>query len=148
MIKIRKAEKHEAAVIAEFNSAMALETESKTLDVETVTLAIEDVFDDPAKGFYIVAEMDGFIAGCLMITYEWSDWRRGWWWWVQSVYVKQDFRGRGVYPAMYSFIKTEAKAAGAFGIRLYVETNNTNAQKVYERLGMERSHYYMYHDEL
>ncbi|QQS32235.1 MAG: GNAT family N-acetyltransferase [Acidobacteriota bacterium] len=148
-MKVRLAEKTDARHFVDFNCAMAMETENKQLDRDTVTRAVEDVFDDPQKGFYIVAEDGDEVLGGLMITYEWSDWRGGWWWWIQSVFIVPEARGRKIYTQLYDFVKERARESGdVYGIRLYVDLDNENAQRVYEKLGMERSHYYMYEESL
>ncbi len=129
----------------EFNKAMALETEGKRLDTDIVRTAVESIFEDKAKGFYVVAEEDGELAGSLLVTYEWCDWRNAWWWWVQSVYIRPEARGKRIYSQLYDFVKANAVEAGnVYGIRLYVENENTHAQRVYERLGMQQSPYIMY----
>ena len=144
-MKIRLAEKTETAALVEFNQAMALETEGKRLDTQTLQSGVAAVFDDEKKGFYVVAEEDAKIVGGLMVTFEWSDWRNGWFWWIQSVYILPDFRGRGIYRRLYDFVKESARARGnVCGFRLYVEKENTGAQKVYEKLGMEETYYLMY----
>lgn len=148
-MKIRLAKREDAHNFVEFNSAMALETEGKTLDHTTVETAVFAIVDDPAKGFYIVAEEDEKIIGGLLITYEWSDWRNAWWWWIQSVFLEPEARGKRVYSQLYDFVKAEANQAGnVYGIRLYVETENAHAQRVYEKVGMERSPYLMYSETL
>lgn len=135
--------------MVEFNQAMALETEGKTLDSQILTSGVESVFHDDKKGFYVVAEDEGKIAGGLMITFEWSDWRDGWFWWIQSVYILPEYRGRRIYSLLYQFVKDEANKQGdVCGFRLYVEKENTRAQKVYEKLGMEETHYLMYEEML
>ena len=96
-MKIRLAQQTEVPDLVEFNQAMALETEGKHLDNEVLRSGVEAVFADEKKGFYVVAESENKIVGGLMITYEWSDWRNRWFWWIQSVYILPDFRGRGVY---------------------------------------------------
>ena len=106
-------------------------------------------FDDERKGFYVVAEQENKIIGGLMITFEWSDWRDSWFWWIQSVYILPEGRGRKIYSRLYDFVKEKAAEAGdVCGIRLYVENENTHAQKVYEKVGMEASHYLMYEEML
>ena len=146
-MKIRIAEKKDAPDLVEFNQAMALETEGKRLDSDILRNGVEAVFDDEKKGFYVVAEEDDKIVGGLMITFEWSDWRNAWFWWIQSVYILPAFRGRSIYRLLYEYVKTEAeKSKNVCGFRLYVEKENVNAQKVYEKLGMERSHYLMYEE--
>ncbi len=148
-MNIRLAEKSDASALVEFNQAMAMETEGKELDSDTITKGVEAVFDDEKKGFYVVAEENGEIVGGLMITFEWSDWRNRWFWWIQSVYIVPEFRGRSIYRLLYEFVKTEAeKSQNVCGFRLYVEKENVNAQKVYEKLGMESSHYLMYEEAI
>ena len=148
-MNIRLARREDSRYFVEFNSAMALETEGKSLDQRTVDAAVKAVFDDPNKGFYVVAEEDGVVVGGLMVTYEWSDWRNAWWWWIQSVFLRPEARGKRVYSQLNDFVKSQAKVAGnVYGIRLYVETENAHAQRVYEKVGMERSNYIMYHEML
>ncbi len=144
-MKIRIAEANDAASLVEFNQAMALETEGKSLDAETLKSGVEAVFADEKKGFYVVAESENRIVGGLMITFEWSDWRNKWFWWIQSVYILPDFRGRSIYRLLYEFVKEKAAERGdVCGFRLYVERENVNAQKVYEKMEMNSSHYLMY----
>lgn len=146
-MNIRIAKTEDAASLVEFNQAMALETEGKQLDSNVLKNGVESIFHDERKGFYVVAEEDGKIAGGLMVTFEWSDWRNNWFWWIQSVYILPDFRGRRIYSLLYEFVKNKAKEQGnVCGFRLYVEKENENAQKVYEKLGMESSHYLMYEE--
>lgn len=148
-MNIRRAEKTDVPALAEFNQAMALETEGERLDSNTLKSGVESVFDDEKKGFYVVAEEDGVIVGGLMITFEWSDWRNRWFWWIQSVYILPDHRGRGIYRRLYGFVKSEAEASkDVCGFRLYVERENINAQKVYEKIGMKSSHYLMYEETI
>ena len=147
-MNIRLANKADSDALVEFNQAMALETEGKTLDPGKITNGVAAVFADEKKGFYVVAEADGPIVGGLMVTYEWSDWRNAWFWWIQSVYIRPEARGQGLYRRMYDFVKLRASDAGnVCGFRLYVETENANAQSVYDAVGMERSHYVMYEEE-
>jgi GNAT superfamily N-acetyltransferase len=146
-MNIRLAEKDDAPALVEFNQAMALETEGKRLDADILRSGVEAIFGDEKKGFYVVAENEDEIIGGLMVTFEWSDWRNGWFWWIQSVYIVPDFRGRGIYRLLYEFVKRRADASSdACGFRLYVERENTHARKVYEKLGMEESHYLMYEE--
>jgi GNAT superfamily N-acetyltransferase len=144
-MSIRMAESKDAAALIEFNQAMALETEGRRLDPQTLKSGVEAVFQDAKKGFYIVAESDEKIVGGLMITFEWSDWRGEWFWWIQSVYILPERRGQGIYRKLYDFVKEKAQAQGdVYGFRLYVETENIRARQVYEKLGMGASHYLMY----
>ena len=144
---IRIANFEDAASLIEFNQAMALETEGKQLNAQILKSGVEAVFQDENKGFNVVAESSGVIAGGLMITLEWSDWRGRWFWWIQSVYILPGFRGQGIYRRLYDFVKEKArKRADVCGFRLYVETENQRAQRVYEKLGMQKSHYLMFEE--
>ncbi|RMH33122.1 MAG: GNAT family N-acetyltransferase [Acidobacteria bacterium] len=148
-IKIRLAEENDASALVNFNQAMAMETEGKSLSTETLTKGVKAVFQDANKGFYVVAEDEGKVVGCLMITFEWSDWRNGWFWWIQSVYVMPEYRGKGVYRQLYEFVKEKAKKTGSIcGFRLYVDRENKIAQQVYKKLGMEESNYIMFEESL
>ena len=147
-LKIRLAERGDIAAIAEWNLAMAWETEQKRLDPEVLLRGVTAVLDEPRRGFYLIAELDGKAAGCLLVTYEWSDWRNGDFWWFQSVYVTPEARRNGVFRAMYAEVAQRAKQAGAVGLRLYVETENLRAQRTYRELGMEQCHYFMYEQML
>ena len=139
---IRAAAPRDAAVVVDFQLRMARETEGLELDRDTVTRGVAAVFADPAKGSYWIAAQGGRIVGCLLTTFEWSDWRDGTVLWVQSVYVTPEERGRGVYRALYEHLKHRVENdPGLKGIRLYVDRRNAAAQRVYERLGMTREHY-------
>jgi len=147
-MQIRLASSTDKDALVAFNQAMAHETEGKTLDPGKITPGVAAVFDDEKKGFYVVAEQDERIVGGLMVTYEWSDWRNAWFWWIQSVYILPEARGTKLYSRMYEFVKARAAEAGnVCGFRLYVETENTHAQKVYAAVGMSQSHYLMYEEE-
>lgn len=146
-LKIRLADGDEIDALVEFNQAMALETEGKVLDENILRQGVAAVVADSLKGFYVVAESEGTIAGGLLVTFEWSDWRNAWFWWIQSVYIRPGFRGRRIYAEMYDFVKLRAADDGAVcGFRLYVERDNMRARNVYERLGMSESHYVMYEE--
>jgi GNAT superfamily N-acetyltransferase len=146
-ITIRIATRDDITHIAQWNSAMAWETERKTLEPAVIKRGVTAVFDEPRRGFYLVAERAGEPAGCLLITYEWSDWRAGDFWWIQSVYVAESARREGVFRQLYEDAKQRAKQSSAVGLRLYVETENERAQRTYAGLGMERCHYFMYEAE-
>ncbi len=138
----REARRGDAAAIIDFQLAMARETEDIELDREVLTRGVEAVFADATRGRYFIAERGGRIAGSLMITYEWSDWRNGLVWWIQSVYVIPEMRGMGIYAGLYRHIQSMVKDdASIRGIRLYVDRRNTRAQEVYTRLGMNGEHY-------
>jgi len=142
---IRFATPADAPVIARFNALIASETEQITLDQDRLLKGVEALLRDPAKGFYVLAERDHVVVGQTMITYEWSDWRNGVFWWIQSVYVDKDARGTGVFKALFDHIHALAKAKpDVCGLRLYVERNNARAKQTYEGLAMHRSHYDMY----
>ncbi|HET7561930.1 MAG TPA: GNAT family N-acetyltransferase [Rhodanobacteraceae bacterium] len=142
-VTIRTATNNDVQFLVSCNAAMALETEHKTLDRDVLERGTRAVFDDPRRGFYLVAEHAGEPAGCLLITYEWSDWRNGDWWWFQSVYVTPEQRRHGVFRALYAEVEQRARVAGAIGVRLYVERDNARAQQTYCALGMEEEHYKM-----
>jgi GNAT superfamily N-acetyltransferase len=120
---------------------MALETEQLTLDRRTLDAGVRAALADESKAVYFLAEIDGRVVGQLMITHEWSDWRNGPLWWIQSVYVHADHRRRGVFRALYAYARAEAKHAGAVGLRLYVEESNHVGQATYRSLGMSMTHY-------
>ena len=138
---IRAARAADAEVIAEYNVAMAWETEGLRLDPATVRAGVKAAIGDEGKGIYYVAERAGKVVGQLMITHEWSDWRNADMWWVQSVYVHPDFRKGGVFKALFAHAEKEARAKGVSVIRLYVHSDNQAAQGCYQRLGMSLGHY-------
>lgn len=146
-IIVREADIKDSSAIANFNIAMAWETEEKKLDKKTITAGVTSLFNKPELGFYLVAETKGDVVASLMITKEWSDWRNGLFWWIQSVYVKPDYRRQGVYRALYQRVLELANNdPEVCGCRLYVEKENLNAQKTYKALGMEETHYKMYEE--
>jgi ribosomal protein S18 acetylase RimI-like enzyme len=128
------------------NLTMALETEAIQLDATTVRLGVLAVLEGRAPGAFWVAERDGQVVGQLLITYEWSDWRNRPIWWIQSVHVDAGARRQGVFRALYAFVRRQAEAAGAGGLRLYVDTRNARAQAVYRSLGMNGDHYRVFED--
>ena len=144
MISIRKAIPKDAPAIIDFQQKMAWETERITLKQDIITKGVHAVFGNPSHGQYYIAEWDGVVVASLLITFEWSDWRNADVWWFQSVYVLPAFRRKNVFRSMYSFVKNEAEKPGVAALRLYVESNNTKAQKTYEALGMNSEHYKMY----
>ncbi len=132
-------------IIAKNNRATAKETENIELDEQTSLLGVSAVFNNPSRGFYLLAESDGVIVGQLMITYEWSDWRNGLFWWIQSVFVDPAWREKGVFSSLYGYLKEKAEEdPEVCGLRLYVFEKNDKAQKVYADLGMERPGYELY----
>jgi GNAT superfamily N-acetyltransferase len=144
-VSIRRARPSDHATLVEYNRRMAWETEQKRLDDQVLSQGVAAVLADPAKGFYLVAERNGEVVGQLMITSEWSDWRNGFFWWIQSVYVREDARRHGVFRRLYHEIERIAKESGDIvGIRLYVERDNVRAQKTYADLGMKEEAYCIY----
>ena len=141
LLSVRSATPDDASIIADFNIRMAMETEALALDQSIIFPGVRAVFDDPSRGRYFVAESGKQVVGCLMITHEWSDWRNGDIWWIQSVYVRPDFRRRGVFSALYRHAANAARAAKAVGVRLYMEEENSTAQATYQKLGMKLTHY-------
>ncbi len=124
---------------------MAREIEDTELDYNRLLAGTRAVFEDAGKGFFVVAERESRVVGQLMITFEWSDWRNGLFWWIQSVYVEPASRGQGVYSALHQWVMEQAAAArDVCGIRLYVDKSNHNAQRTYRRLGMTPAVYDMY----
>ena len=148
-LHIRPARADDAALLARWAQAMALETENKILPDADVRPGIARGIADPSLARYFVAERDGLPAGTLMLTFEWSDWRNGLWWWIQSVYVPPEFRRQGIYRALHAHVRAMAEAdAGVCGIRLYVEKDNRNARSTYEALGMQDAHYRIYEQDI
>ena len=147
-ITIRRADIADLETLVGFNSAMARETEDKGLCLETLRRGIGTMLEDASLGFYLVAEVGGTPVAQLMVTTEWSDWRNAYFFWLQSLYVKPDYRRRGVFRRLYESVERQARESGnVCGIRLYVERTNTRAQEAYVNLGMAHSHYDMYEVE-
>jgi GNAT superfamily N-acetyltransferase len=143
--KVRPATATDAASITRFQQQMAKETEGITLDADTVGKGVSAVFEDPSRGIYYVLEVEGQVIASLLITYEWSEWRNGQVWWIQSVYVERDFRGQGIFKQLYAYIQSLATSdENICGIRLYVDNTNAAAQKVYQSIGMNGDHYKVY----
>jgi GNAT superfamily N-acetyltransferase len=144
-IDVRDATRDDVEFLADCNMAMAKESEQKLLARHVLTRGIVAVFDHPERGFYLVAERGGRRVGSLLITHEWSDWRNGGWWWIQSVYVEPDARRAGVFTTLYREVNARARhSEGVIGLRLYVEKENTRAQSTYAALGMEPAYYSLY----
>jgi len=144
-IAVRPATLDDAEFVARGNAEMALETENLTLDMERLRAGVRAVFETPWRGFYLIAELEGTRAGQMMITYEWSDWRNGVFWWIQSVYTVPEMRRRGVFRALYAHAESLAHKDGTVcGLRLYVASNNQAAQETYLRCGMRATVYRMF----
>ena len=148
-IVIRLAVERDAPTIANFMQRMSLETENISLDAATVLEGVKTALNCSQHGFYVVAEVSNDIVGCLMITTEWSDWRNGLQWWIQSVYVAIEHRRRGIYNAMHAFVKDLALQDGnVVGLRLYVERDNERAKAIYRKLGMKQTKYLVFEEPL
>ncbi len=144
-ICIRPATREDSAVITDFNALLAEETEGRSLDRELLRRGVSRLLEDPTKGRYYLAHDNGVVVGQLMITFEWSDWRCGTFWWIQSVYVKREARGAGIFRRLYDFVHDEARRRGdVVGFRLYVDRHNEAAQATYLRLGMTKSEYELF----
>ncbi len=142
---VREATSKDIPSLLDFQLKMALETENITLEISELTMGVQCLFKDPAKGRYYVAEENNEVIGCLMTTYEWSDWRNGTVLWIQSVYVPKENRGKGVYKEMYNHIKQFVEDIPDLkGIRLYVDKSNNAAQQVYRNLAMDGEHYQVF----
>ena len=146
-IQIRLATKNDVDTVVKFNAALAQETERKQLEPSVLQQGVKAVLDNPAHGFYLIAEdvLSGECVGQLLVTYEWSDWRNGVFWWLQSVYVQQSWRRQGIFQRLYSYVMEEARNRKTVaGIRLYVEKENQLAQRVYEKAGLLSAGYHVY----
>ena len=141
-IQVRSALPSDCEAIVEFTLQLAAETEDKTLDRERLSRGVAALLNEPAKGRYFVAEIDGTLVGQIMHTREWSDWRNGMLWWLQSVYVAPECRGRGVFRRLFEYVSAQAQAdEGVVGLRLYIDQRNSRARQVYRRCGLEPAGY-------
>jgi GNAT superfamily N-acetyltransferase len=144
-VKYRDANMRDLLPIVDFQVTMARETEGIDLDVHICMRGVEAVFEDRSLGRYVIAEVDGKVVGSLLLTYEWSDWRNGVVWWIQSVYVQPEHRRKGIYAGLYKHVQRVAAVNEIVkGIRLYVDRRNTDAQEVYRKLGMDGEHYQVF----
>ena len=143
-LHIRRATPADEDVVVAYNAALAWESEHKRLDDAVLRAGVRAALADPHKGFYVLAERAGGVVGQTGVTFEWSDWRNGWYWWVQSVFVRADARRQGVFSALYRHIEGLALADPAvIGIRLYVEKENARAQETYRALGLTEEDYFL-----
>ena len=144
---VRLAEDKDVQTLAQFNISLAWETERKRLELPVVTRGLRTLLKNPHHGFYTVAETAGDVVGCVMVTYEWSDWRCGLFWWIQSVYVKPELRRQKVFSTLYDFLKEKAsRESNVCGFRLYVEGANHTAQNTYGQVGMGETSYKVYEE--
>ena len=146
--RIRLATAADLDTVVAFNKAIASETEDKTLDSAVITLGVRQALADPDRARYFLVEVDGQVVGQTMLTTEWSDWRNGYFWWIQSVYVAPDHRGHGLFRALYEHVRNLAKQAeGVCGLRLYVYRDNRQALDIYKKLGMDVTDYLLCEEE-
>lgn len=144
---IRPALAQDADELAQFNINMARETEGIELRPEVIGAGVRAMIENPQRGFYLVVELDNGIQASLMVTNEWSDWRNGNFWWIQSVYVRPEYRRQGLYRELYARVKELAEQEpGVCGFRLYVERDNRAAQETYQALGMQETEYRIYEE--
>lgn len=141
MITVREARREDLEFLVQGNARMAQETEGRALNPIMLTAGVKAVLEDPAKGRYFIGEIDGAVAGMLMVTWEWSDWRNGRFWWVQSVYVRPECRRRGVFRALYGHVRELCRGSGGVGLRLYVERENETGKATYRAVGMSAAGY-------
>jgi GNAT superfamily N-acetyltransferase len=144
---VRPATLGDLETVVRYNAAIARETESKELDLDTLQKGVAAALRKPDECRYFLAEIDGRIVGQAAITFEWSDWRNGRFWWLQSVYVEAEYRRQGVFTAIFNYIRALAHAdAEACGLRLYVEEQNTRAHQTYRHMGLEPTGYVVLED--
>ncbi|MFM8355626.1 MAG: GNAT family N-acetyltransferase [Gammaproteobacteria bacterium] len=148
IVNVQAARTTDLDLLVDYNLAMARESEDRGLDPLRLRGGVERLLRQPQDGFCLVARVDDEPVGSLMVTYEWSDWRNGRFWWIQSVYVCPAYRRQGVYSAMHAKVRELARSDGhSCGIRLYVERDNTGAMATYQALGMVETHYRLYEEE-
>jgi ribosomal protein S18 acetylase RimI-like enzyme len=146
VLNVRRAARADLEPLVTGNLNMAEETEGLKLNLDTLRAGVLAVLEQKVPGAFWIAELDGRVVGQMMITYEWSDWRNGMIWWIQSVHVDAALRQQGIFRKLYAAARAQALAAGARGLRLYVDTTNTRAQAVYRSLGMNGDHYRVFED--
>lgn len=143
-LTVRGATFDDAPTVVEFNRLLAVESEGKVLDPDRLLSGVRAGLTDPGKALYFLAEDGGAAIGQLAVTFEWSDWRNGWFWWIQSVYVVAAARRRGVFRALYEHVERLARTdPQVIGLRLYVENDNRPAHETYQRLGMRPAGYFV-----
>jgi ribosomal protein S18 acetylase RimI-like enzyme len=143
-LAIRRATKADLDVVVDFNRRLAEESEGKILDAAVLKAGVTQALADPQKALYFLAEDAGLVVGQTMITTEWSDWRNGWFWWIQSVYVRPEVRRRGVFRALFEHISKAARQdSSVIGLRLYVDDDNHAAQETYRQMGMIDAGYFV-----
>jgi len=146
---VRRATMSDLKTIVSFNTALARETEHRVLDTQILQAGVEALLQDPGKGWYAVAEQSLIVVGQILVTFEWSDWRNGNFWWLQSLYVHPDHRQKGIFRQIYDYVQAQAhlNREGICGFRLYVEENNHQAHQAYANFGFQKTAYHMYEKE-
>lgn len=148
MITIRSAQPQDLGTLVRFNQSLAQEVQGQQLEPQQLTQGVQAVLTDPSRGFYTVVEQDDRIVAAALVTFEWSDWRNAWFWWIQDVYVDLNYRQQGIYRRLYAHLRVNAQAANVCGLRLYVYKGNIRAQEVYRRLGMVPSQSELFEENL
>lgn len=146
--KIRRANPQDLDVLVRFNQALAQEIRGEGLDPHLLTQGVQAALSDSNRGFYTVVEIEEQAIAACLVTFEWSDWRNAWFWWLQDVYVEPGYRQQGIFRAIYTHLKSQAQAENACGLRLYVYKNNTRAQEAYQQVGMNPSSSIMFEEFL
>jgi GNAT superfamily N-acetyltransferase len=145
---VRLAHLQDLTTLVSFNQALAQEVREKGLDSQILTAGVQAVLSDSKRGFYTVVEVEERAVAAALVTFEWSDWRNAWFWWLQDVYVEPNYRQQGIFRSLYQHLKAQAQIAKACGLRLYVYQGNMRAQKVYQRLGMVPASSVMFEESL
>ena len=146
-LSVRMGQDKDADSLVRFNMALTWETERKQLSLPLVNKGVQTLLKNPQYGFYVVAEKSSEIIGAFMVTFEWSDWRCGLFWWIQSVYVKPEFRQRGVFRRLYEYLKDKAsRESNVCGFRLYVQQSNRTALSTYGKVGIKETPYKVYEE--
>jgi ribosomal protein S18 acetylase RimI-like enzyme len=133
---IRRAQLEDIGTLVKFNQALANEARGEGLDSQLLSQGVQSMLNDPNRGFYTVVEVDSETVAATLVTFEWSDWKNAWFWWLQDVYVEPSYRQQGIFRSLYMHLRTQAQTAKVCGLRLYVYKGNTRAQEVYRRMGM------------
>ncbi|MDD3821422.1 MAG: GNAT family N-acetyltransferase [Bacilli bacterium] len=142
---IRKAMLRDLSDLVQFNLDLAKESEDLTLNYDKIYQGVKAALVNEDVAMYYVYEQDNKVIGQIMLTKEWSDWRNGYFWWIQSVYIDKKFRRQGIFKALYEYVKSQAEEnEQVCGLRLYVERNNDLAKDTYLALGMIETHYLLY----
>jgi GNAT superfamily N-acetyltransferase len=145
---IRKAKLRDLSTIVSFNQLLAMEVRGEKLESAIINSGVQAVLNDSNRGFYTVVETEAKIIAIALITFEWSDWRNAWFWWLQDVYVEPSYRQQGIFSSLYMYLKKEAQVANVSGLRLYVYKGNAKAQEVYRKVGMNPSNSLIFEDYL